>query len=83
MWPATMGKRLEKTRYKIPYGSHIIELDIFEGRDAGNMLAEVEFDTQSIACSFDPLVPDWFGREVTEDMRYSNAYISDHGFPAE
>jgi adenylate cyclase len=82
LWPATAGKRLEKTRYMIRYGSTVVELDVFEGENAGNMLAEVEFNTTNDADNFDPFIPDWFGREVTSDPRYSNAHIAEHGFPA-
>lgn len=81
MWPGTAGKRLEKTRYEIPHGSHTIELDIFEGDNAGHMLAEVEFGSTSDADMFTP--PEWFGADVTADKRFGNATIAEAGFPTE
>lgn len=79
MWPATEGRRLEKTRYKIPSGKHTIELDIFEGKNSGHMIAEVEFDSTEEADIFAP--PEWFSNEVTSDPKFSNANIAEAGFP--
>lgn len=79
MWPATEGRRIEKTRYEIPCGDSTIELDVFGGENAGKMLAEVEFSTSLDADFFTP--PDWLGPEVTDDGRFSNSKISKSGFP--
>jgi adenylate cyclase len=80
MWSATEGRRIRKTRYEIPYGDDaVIELDVFEGDNAGHMIAEVEFQSLFEAEFFTP--PDWFGAEVTADNRYGNAHISRDGFP--
>lgn len=70
LWPATIGRRLEKTRFKIPYANKIIELDIFTGRLKGLVLAEVEFPTKAEAKRFKPLV--WLGQEVTNDDKFKN-----------
>lgn len=80
MWPGTAGKRLEKTRYEIPYGNHVIELDVFEGANTGHVLAEVEFKSTSEADIFQP--PGWFSRDVTADRAYGNSNIAEFGFPA-
>lgn len=79
LWPATIGRRIEKTRYMIPFGDRMIELDLFEGDNAGHMLAEVEFISRTQSDNFQP--PEWFGLEVTADKRYGNAWIADNGFP--
>ncbi len=76
MWPATEGRRVEKTRYRIPYLDAEIELDVF---DSGHMLAEVEFPSLGAAESFTP--PDWLGPDVTDDGRFGNAHIARKGFP--
>ena len=71
------GIILTKRRYLIPLeGSHhlTIELDIFEGKYAGLMLAEVEFPTEEEALSFTP--PAWFGRDVTFSGKYQNSRLS-------
>ncbi len=43
LWPLTEGMRVEKTRYDIPYGGHVVELDVYSGGLAGLVVAEVEF----------------------------------------
>ncbi|WP_332701149.1 CYTH domain-containing protein [Devosia sp.] len=63
---------LEKRRYLVPFGGLTWEIDVFEGRHAGLVIAEVELASQ------DQLVelPDWVGMEVTYDDRYYNASLS-------
>ena len=41
----------------------MIELDLFDGIFSGMKLAEVEFDSETLANTFCP--PDWFGEDVT------------------
>ncbi len=72
--PKADGILITKKRYKIPYQSYMIELDIFEGCFAGLMLAEVEFSSASEAESFVP--PAWFGEEVTWSSKYHNSTLS-------
>ena len=72
------GKIIAKTRYRIPYLSYTIELDLFEnvqiekGEDL--IMAEVEFPTIEEANAFE--APSWFGADVTEDVRYHNSRMS-------
>src|SRR5438876_10201706 len=68
LWPATAGRRLRKLRYEIPWKNLIIEIDAYRGRNAGLVVAEVEFPTRAAARKFQP--PSWFGREVTAEKRY-------------
>jgi len=65
------GTIITKKRYLIPYDSYTIELDVFEGKLAGLILAEVEFPTEEEALSFTP--PSWFKKDVTGDARYQNS----------
>ena len=46
LWPATEGKRLEKTRFqgRLDDG-HVFELDVFAGTLAPLVMVEVEFDS--------------------------------------
>jgi len=74
LWPLTEGRRIEKKRYEIPYQEHTIELDLFEGALSGLVVAEVEF--ASVEESQTLLLPDWFGKEVTEDARYTNSQMA-------
>lgn len=69
------GNIITKTRFLIPIHNGLTaELDIFEGKFAGMILVEVEFDSIEQAESFTP--PDWFGEDVTNDGRFHNSYLS-------
>lgn len=70
LWPASDGKRLEKTRYKIPYEDVVIELDIFGGQLTGLEVAEVEFASEAAAAEFIP--PAWLGEDVTAEKSFKN-----------
>jgi CYTH domain-containing protein len=78
-WPHTTGRRVVKTRHRIPHGAHLIELDVFAEDLDGLVFAEVEFDSAEALAEFEP--PAWFGREVTDDGRYTNAALALHGRP--
>lgn len=80
LWPLTAGARLEKTRYRIPFGPHVIELDRYDGALAGLLTAEVEFPTEAAAEAFVP--PAWFGTDVTGDARYLNLTLARDGLPS-
>lgn len=80
-WPHTGSRRIEKTRHMIPLGDHVIELDVFGGTLDGLVVAEVEFDSISASDNFE--APAWFGRDVTDDGRYTNASLALHGLPAD
>ena len=73
-WQQTGGRRVRKTRYRLEYGEHLIELDVFHEELDGLVVAEVEFDSEQSLDAFQP--PGWFGREVTEDERFSNASLA-------
>ena len=67
---------LEKVRHLIPFAGHLWELDVFEGANAGLVMAEIELTAEDEP--FD--LPDWAGDEVTGDPRYFNAYLAHHPF---
>jgi adenylate cyclase len=79
LWPHTEGRRLEKTRYRLPVGEHTAEVDVYEGDLAGLCRIEVEFTSEDEARSF--VAPDWFGDEVTGDPRWGNASLAIRGRP--
>jgi adenylate cyclase len=80
LWPLTEGRRLEKTRYLIPAGAGLtIELDVYSGALAGLMVAEVEFGSEEAGDAFEP--PEWFGSEVTDDVRFKNQTLACEGAP--
>ena len=73
--PKVDGILISKKRYLIPLPEHLtIELDVFEGKLAPLLLAEVEFDTEEAANAFVP--PDWFGEDVTYSSEYHNSTLS-------
>ena len=74
LWPGTAGRRLRKVRYEIPWEGLLIEVDIYRGRHAGLVVAEVEFPNTASCRRFEP--PWWFGREVTGEKRYSNVRLA-------
>jgi adenylate cyclase len=74
LWPGTAGRRLRKVRYEIPWDNVMIEIDIYRGRHAGLVVAEVEFPDTASCRRFK--APWWFGREVTGEKRYSNVRLA-------
>lgn len=69
------GNIITKKRYLIPLeGELTCELDVFEGAFSGLVMAEVEFPDLESANAFQ--MPSWFIKEVTNDYRYHNSYMS-------
>ena len=80
IWAAATELRIAKRRHRIDIGNGLTaELDLYDGSLAGRRLVEVEFDSDDAADDFEP--PDWFGREVTEDNRYTNSSLARFGWP--
>lgn len=66
---------VKKIRYYIPLENQLVaELDVFEGILTGLVFAEVEFPDERASNQFIP--PDWFGKELSADKRYSNYSLS-------
>lgn len=65
---------IKKTRYYIPYDKYTIELDIYKGRHAGLVVAEIEFETEEQALNFVP--PNWFSTDITKDKSYKNMMLA-------
>jgi adenylate cyclase len=62
---------IEKIRYTLPVGPHTWEIDVFEGSNAGLVVAEIELSSEDEAFE----KPEWVGDEVTEDPRYFNSNL--------
>ncbi len=70
------GNIITKTRYLIPEQNGLtIELDIFSGCFTGLTMAEIEFPDIESAQAYS--MPDWFLSEVTEDIHFQNASLSE------
>ncbi len=65
-------RTIEKTRYRVPYQDILVEIDVFGGRHAGLVVAEIEL--QSASQTFD--LPPWLGAELTGDRRFSNGSLA-------
>ena len=63
---------IDKTRYRIPVGEHVWEVDEFHGDNQGLVVAEVELDSEDQPFERPP----WLGEEVTDDPRYYNSALS-------
>jgi len=66
---------LSKRRSRVLVGTHVWDVDVFQGSLAGLILAEVE-----LASEDEPFVrPEWLGREVSHDPRYFNSALARSG----
>jgi len=79
MLPHHLGTIIAKTRYRIPHGSFVWEIDVYHGDLDGLVTAEVEMASESD----EPDLPAWLGREVTGDFAFSNQSMALHGKPKE
>ncbi|MBV9509854.1 MAG: CYTH domain-containing protein [Caulobacteraceae bacterium] len=68
---------IDKTRYEVQHEGHVWEIDVYAGRHAGLVVAEIELDAVGEAFA----APDWIGHEVSADSRYSNAALAEHAAP--
>lgn len=66
------GSLIEKVRHFVPHQGHLWEIDVFEGNNAGLVVAEIELQSPDEPFS----IPAWLGREVTEDIRYYNTCLA-------
>ena len=64
-------KTLRKKRYELLYEGKLWEVDFFEGKLEGLVLAEIELQTEDETF----LLPNWIGKEVTFDSEYLNANL--------
>ena len=67
---------IEKTRYVVRHQGHDWEIDVFEGENAGLVVAEIE-----LAATDERFArPEWVGDEVSGDARYLNQRLVDHPY---
>jgi adenylate cyclase len=70
------GPLIEKTRHRIEHAGLTWEVDVFDGKNGGLVLAEVEISSPDTPVA----IPGWAGEEVTADPRYYNANLVHHPF---
>jgi CYTH domain-containing protein len=67
---------IDKTRYLIQNGKHIVEVDEFHGENQGLVIAEIELESKHETFT----LPDFIGVEVTGDRRYYNSQLTKKPF---
>lgn len=67
---------IDKTRWLVRSGDHIVEVDEFFGENEGLVMAEVELRTTTETVA----LPDFIGKEVTGDRRYYNSQLRRHPY---
>ncbi|GMV23850.1 MAG: CYTH domain-containing protein [Acidimicrobiia bacterium] len=72
MLASLAGALVEKTRYHVPHGGHVWDVDVFAGANAGLVMAEVELASPDE----DFERPAWLGEEVSHDPRYRNSALA-------
>lgn len=67
---------IDKTRFEVKIGIHTYEVDEFYGENEGLVIAELELQSENE--TFEK--PSWLGKEVTNDKRYYNSYLSNNPY---
>lgn len=67
---------IDKTRYQVPSGNHVFEVDEFHGDNQGLVVAEIELQNEHE--TFEK--PNWLGEEVTGEIKYYNSQLSKNPF---
>ena len=67
---------IDKTRFFVPFGGHVFEVDEFHGDNEGLTIAEIELENETEPFSR----PEWLGKEVTGDRRYYNSMLTQNPY---
>lgn len=70
------GSAVVKVRHHVPVGGVLFEVDVFDGDNAGLVLAEVELPAVDAAFPR----PSWLGEEVSDDPRYTNLSLAEYPY---
>lgn len=68
--------QIDKTRHRVNRGQHVWEIDEFFGDNSGLLVAEIELSAEDELFE----IPDWLGREVSDDPRYYNVNLIAHPY---
>ena len=72
-----IGNVIAKTRHKIEAAGYVYEVDVFAGKLAGLVIAELETPDEVA----DAHLPAWLGREITGEPAYYNSMLALRGLP--
>lgn len=67
---------IDKTRWLVRSGKHVVEVDEFHGENTGLVVAEIELGSEDEAFERPPFL----GEEVTGDARYYNSNLMKHPY---
>ena len=67
---------IEKTRFVVEHDGRAWEIDVFEGDNAGLVVAEVELESEDEKIT----LPAWAGEDVSHDVRYYNQRLVEHPY---
>ncbi|HFD12144.1 MAG TPA: CYTH domain-containing protein [Crenotrichaceae bacterium] len=67
---------IEKTRYLVPDDGNTWEIDVFGAKNTGLIIAEIELENINQQVN----LPEWVGKEVTDEKRYYNPWLCAHPY---
>jgi len=67
---------IEKTRFVVEHEGHRWDIDVFEGDNAGLVVAEIELESADEEFA----LPGWADEDVTGDVRYYNQRLVEHPY---
>ncbi len=76
MTAMAVGAVIEKVRHIVPMAGLSWEVDEFAGDNEGLVVAEIELRAEDQCFE----LPDWIGKEVTNEKRYYNASLAETPF---
>jgi len=68
---------IAKTRYRVEHAGHVWELDVYDGANAGLVIAEIELQDEAETFAR----PAWLGDEVSDDPRYYDMNLATSPYP--
>ena len=71
-----LNSAVEKIRYFEEIDELTWEIDVFAGENEGLIIAEVELTSEEQEID----LPEWIDKEVSEDYRYFNSWLSQHPY---
>lgn len=66
-----------KTRHVVQVYEMLWEVDVFQGKQSGLIMAEIELESEDVRVP----TPAWVGPEVSTDKRYTNLQLAINGLP--
>lgn len=81
LWPVTIGKRVFKTRYELTVDGFNWEIDEYEEKLKGLMVAELELSSENTNVFIPDIIKKVLIKDVTYDERYKNKNLATNGLP--